>query len=410
MKKVIKQACLLALCCIGLMCMGYAQNNTEGWKQFRGPQSAGHSKESLKADESGEIRPQLLWKKKMGPGFSEVLVSEDKIYTLYGDKLDSISGLEYVVCYEAATGKEIWKSLIDSIYIENDGWGDGPRSTPCMDEEYIYCFSGKGKLSAHSLADGNLIWQKDLVKEYGSPLPRWGFSSSPVIVDNKLIIEVGAKENRAYFAFNKADGSEIWSNGAGGTTYNSPLHTTIEGQEQMIFFGAGSIQSLNLEGDTLWKMPMPLGTLIVMPVVFDGNKLFFSSIGKGFMIVEVKNNKAVELLKGSSMKNDFSTCVYHDGYIYGFHIAALRCISAETGEVKWSKRGFGKGSLIIVDDKLMVLSDKSKLAIAKASPEAYMELGWVQAMEPGKAWTAPSYHKGRVYVRNLEEIACYQLN
>jgi hypothetical protein len=147
-----------------------------------------------------------------------------------------------------------------------------------------------------------------------------------------------------------------------------------------------------------------------MPVMVGADKVFVSYIGRGFFIAQIKNNKAVEILKGASMKTDFTTSIYHDGYIYGFHVAALRCISAETGEVKWSKRGFGKGSFILVDGKLIVLSDKGKLAIAKASPDAYQELGSVDAISGSITWTAPSYTNGKVYVRNQTEMACFKLN
>ncbi|NJO91354.1 MAG: hypothetical protein HC831_22125 [Chloroflexia bacterium] len=109
------------------------------------------------------------------------------------------------------------------------------------------------------------------------------------------------------------------------------------------------------------------------------------------------------------MKNDFSSSVYHDGYFYGFDIAALVCVSAKTGEKKWTKRGFGKGSLILVDDKLIVLSDKGTLIQVKATPDAYTEQGQMQAIE-GKSWTAPSYSNGKIYLRNLTEMACFSAN
>ncbi len=98
----------------------------------------------------------------------------------------------------------------------------------------------------------------------------------------------------------------------------------------------------------------------------------------------------------------------HEGLIYGFNVAALRCISAETGEVKWSKRGFGKGSLIFVDNNLVVLSDKGKMIFVEAYADAYTEKASVQAVN-GKSWTAPTYDQGRIYIRNLTEMACYQL-
>lgn len=395
---------------LGLMTQVYSQTDTNEWTQFRGPQRSGKITEKFILKEGTEIKAELVWKNEMGSGLSEIVISEDRIFTLFSDKIDSVSGLEYLAAFNKNTGKEIWRSRVDSIYIENDGWGDGPRSTPTIDGKNIYSLSGLGKLSAHTIIDGQLLWQIDLVKEFGSQLPRWGFSTSPIIVDNKLIMEVGGTDGRAFMAFNKSDGSILWADGNEMTSYNSPLLTTFDGQEQLIFANGSTVYSYNSQGDTLWTYRLPFRAPIAMPLMIGSNKLFFSTISNGFIIIQIENNKAVEVLKGSSMKNDFVTSVYYDGFIYGFHIAALRCISAETGEVKWSKRGFGKGTLMIADDKLVVLSDKGKMAIVETNSAAYTERISLQAVKGSIAWTSPSYQNGRIYVRNQNEIACYSFN
>ena len=263
---------------------------------------------------------------------------------------------------------------------------------------------------AGSKKDGKLIWEHNLVEDFGSKMPRWGFAGSPRLIENMLVIEVGGKEGKTFMTFNKNTGNVIWAGGKGAATFSTPLFTKIDGQDQLIFINGRTLYSFNLKGDTLWTVPMPISGNIVMPVLIENDKIFVSNIQRGFFIVQIKDNKGTEILKGSSMKNDFTTSIYHDGYIYGFHVAALRCISAETGEVKWSKRGFGKGSFILVDDKLIVLSDKGKLAIAKASPDSYQELGSIQAITGSITWTAPSYTDGKVYVRNQTEMACFKLN
>ena len=403
--------CLIIILLFGSNISGISQTEpSEGWRQFRGEYGSGVSHEKLIEKDWVTTQPELLWKKEIGSGFSELVVSEGIIYTMFSEKIDSISGFEYLAAYDEKTGNENWRVKVDSIYIEIDGWGDGPRSTPTIDDENIYCLSGLGKFSARSKKDGTLIWELDFVKDFGSTRPRWGYASSPRLIDNILVIEVGGKDGKTFMAFNKSDGTVAWADGQGVATYSTPLFSKIEGQDQLIFINGRTLYSYNLKGDTLWTFPMPIPGNIVMPVLVEENKIFVSYIGKGFFITQINKNKGIEVLNNSSMKNDFTTSIYHDGFIYGFHVAALRCISAETGEVKWSKRGFGKGSFILADGKLIILSDKGLLAIAKASPDAYQELGSIQAIEGSITWTAPSYTNGKVYVRNQTEMACFKLN
>ena len=408
-KKVIK---LWMIMYVIFICtsVGYSQlSNSESWSQFRGPHGDGTSSEDLSQLNWSETPPTLLWKKETGPAFSELIISEGVVYTMTSQQVDSLSGFEFIVAYDEKTGDELWKSNVDSIFIEMDGWGHGSRATPTIDELSIYSLSAHGKLTANSIKDGSQIWQLDLVKEFGSTCPRWGFSSSPILVDNQLIMEVGGKDSSAFVSFDKTNGDVIWASAQGAASYNSPLVVTIDGQEQIIFANGQTLVSYTSKGDTLWSYTMPFRGIIAMPVFIGPNKIFLSGVrNPGFIIVQVEENKATEAIQGNTMKTDFSSCLYYNGNIYGFHVATLRCISAETGEVKWSKRGFGKGSLILVGDKLLVLSDQGKLAIVEAVPDAYEEVGSVQAIT-GKSWTAPSFLDGKVFVRNLTEVACYSL-
>jgi outer membrane protein assembly factor BamB len=310
-----------------------------------------------------------------------------------------VSGSEYIAAFDESNADEIWRSKVDSIFIDLDNWGNGPSSTPTIDEEYIYSFSSFGKLTANSKKDGRLIWQVDFVKEFGSVPARWGDASSPILVDEMLIMEAGGTDSRAFIAFNKKNGTVDWAFGNGDAYYNSPLLVTIDGQRQVIFTNGRTLYSFNTEGDTLWTYQMPFSNIKAMPVLIGQDKIFISGVrNPGFIIVQINNNKVNKVIDGNSMKNDYSSSCYLDGYIFGFHVAALRCISAETGEVKWTKRGMGKGSLIMVDDKLLVLSDQGKLTIVDAIPDAYKEESIIQALN-GKSWTAPSFSNGKVYLQ-----------
>ncbi len=381
----------------------------QSWEQFRGENRNGISTEKLVAENWDKDQPELIWKKEIGSGFSELIISEGVIYTMISEVIDSITGFEYVAAFNELSGDEIWRSKVDSIYFDEDGWGDGSRATPTIDDKFIFTLSGHGVLTANLKKDGSFIWKHDFKKEFGSITPRWGFASSPLLVDDKVIMEVGGTESRAFMAFNKKNGETLWASSDGNASHDSPLLATIEGQEQIIFTNGRKLYSFNSDGDTLWTYNMPFRGLTAIPLLIETNKIFLSGVrNPGFVIVQIENNKATEVLSASSMKNDFSSCVYYDGHIYGFHVAALRCISADSGDVKWTKRGYGKGSLILVGDKFLVLSDKGKLIYVDATPTAYLEKGSIQTIT-GKSWTAASFLNGKVYVRNLTQMACYKL-
>ncbi len=410
MNKNFKRLSILWLFCIGFSFMGFAQEDSDyNWTQFRGPERSGKSMESLKGVDWSTSNPELVWKHELGSGFAELTIIRDKMYTMCSETIDSTTGSEFLAAYDLETGEELWRQRVDSIYFDPDGWGDGSRTTPSIDNDQIFTLSGHGKLSAHQIKDGKINWQIDLKAKYGSTEPRWGFSTSPIILEDLLILEVGGKDAKAFVAFDKENGDIVWNYGTGNASFNSPLLATIDNQLQIIFANGKTLYSFNPKGDTLWTFAMPFGGITAMPLLIENNKIFLSGIrNPGFLIVEINDHKATEFIRGTSMKTDFNTALYHDGFIYGFHVASLRCISAETGEVKWTKRGFGKGSLMIVDDKLMVLSDKGKLIIVEAKPDAYQEVISVQALE-GKSWTAPSFVNGKVYVRNLTHMACYKV-
>jgi outer membrane protein assembly factor BamB len=350
----------------------------------------------------------LVWKHEIGSGFSELVVVDDKIYTMMAEKTDSMSGTEYLVCFDTATGKERWRSEIDDIFIDADDWGDGPRSTPTVGPDMIYCFSGSGKLVAVKAHDGSHVWTVDFVDTFGSTVPRWGFAASPLLIDNLVFMEVGGLNDQAFAAFDKDTGELAWAKGTAAAAYNSPVSANIDGVDHIFFVNGAMLYAFNPAGDTLWTFQMPLRSPMALPLFIAPNKLFISAANDaGSFIVEIADNQPKQLMTSSQMKNDWSSSSYHEGYIYGFNVATLQCIDAHTGERQWLKRGFGKGSLIMVNDYLIILSDLGKVTLAQATPETYTEIATFDAIE-GRSWTAPSYAHGKIYVRNHTHMACLQ--
>ena len=392
-----------------LIACSYLSNDTDinSWKQFRGNNRNGASAEASINENWSENAPKLIWKQELGSGFSEILASKDKVFTMISEKTDDLSGSEFVVAYDALSSKEIWKTWVDSMIVEPGGSGDGPRSTPVIDNKAIYCLSSHGKLRALSLKNGNILWTVDFLKEFDNK-PGWIYTTSPILHKNEIIIEVGGTESKAFASLDKNTGETLWINGEGRSSYCSPTITAIDGGVQMVFANGTMLMSFDKTGKELWSYSMPFQSPIATPLFIAPNKIFVSS-GMGCFMIKIENNEITEVFNSKSMRNTFCTSCYYNGHIYGISGGALKCISETDGESKWAQKGFGLGNVILAGNKLLVLTDKGILKLVDAVPEAYIENGSYQALD-GKSWTAPSFANGTIYLRNLTEIASYKLN
>ena len=385
----------------------FAGSCSDNWNQFRGGTRDGRIVTA--GLEWVEPLPEMLWSKEIGSGFSEAVIVDNRIYLLMAEKTDSITGWETLVCMDAETGETLWSTRIDDVYIDEDDWGDGPRSTPAVDAFNVYCFSASGKLSAVSRSDGQIIWTVDFVEQYGSTVPRWGYSTSPLLIDDMVIMEVGGENDHGFGAFEKSTGDLKWHSGNITAAYNSAIAAEIDGSLQIIFASGSSLYSFDKNGNSLWTYTMPLRSPMALPLFIAPDKLFVSAANDaGSFIIKINDNEPEEIMRASIMRNDFSSSSYKDGFIYGFNVATLQCIDAETGRRLWLSRGFGKGSLIMINDRLFVLSDLGSLTMVEATPEEFRKIAEWDALD-GRSWTAPSYYNGKLFVRNHTRIASFRI-
>jgi outer membrane protein assembly factor BamB len=381
-------------------------NAQDSWQQFRGNNRNGSSIDSIINENWINKEPALVWKKNIGSGFSEIVVSQGEIFTMISEKIDSTSGSEFLAVYNEKTGNEIWKTLVDSMYFDISG--NGPRSTPSVDDKTVFCLSSFGKLNAISRVNGKVLWTRNLMTEFDSTNHEWVYTSSPILCEDELIIEVGGKGSKGFASFDKKTGDILWIKGVGKPSYCSPTFAKIDEVTQIIFANDTMLFSFDKEGNELWSYRMPLKSPVAMPLFIAPNKIFISS-GAGCFMIKIQKSEVTEIFSQSTMRNMFSTSCYFNGHIYGVGRRKLNCISAIDGVEKWSEKGFGLGSLILVGNKLIVLTDKGVLKIVEAIPDVYSEISSFQALED-KSYTAPSFANGKIYLRNLTEMAVYKLN
>ena len=359
-------------------------------------------------------------------GFSGISISQGRVYTMFSKGND-----EFVVCLDATDGAEIWRFRSDKNYHEGQG-GNGPRATPTIDGDLLYTISAYGKLYALNAASGQEIWSHDLQQKFGSNMPRWGFSTSPLVDGELLLIEVGGKGEKSIVAFNKNSGDVVWSSHKDKLGYSSPIAITVKGVRQIICFTGTKLVSVSpTDGTIYWKYPWKTGYDVnaATPVFIPPDKVFISSgYDKGAAVLQMRvfvspdNDRAAtdqikanqgtvrikEIWKNRKMKNQFATSILHENYLYGFDNSILKCIEANTGEEQWKSRGFGKGTVILADGHLIILSDRGKLGLAEATPAGYIEKASAKVLN-GLCWTVPTLANGKLYVRNEEEMICVDM-
>jgi outer membrane protein assembly factor BamB len=399
----IQPFCLAAVLGLAASALGAAD-----WPQHRGPQRLGTTSEEHLLDSWGPGQPREVWRRAVGAGYSGVAASGQRAFTMAAD-----GDIEKVICLDTATGDTLWETAVGPSK-ESDLGDTGPRSTPTVDGGVVFTASSAGTVIALSSEDGRVLWKH----EFDGDAPRFGYSVSPLVDGELLIVESGATDEQpGILALDKRTGEIRWSALTGPSGYSSPIAVEIAGVRQYVFFRrvGNAVVSVSTSGEPLWNHPTAALAAITTPVFYPPDRIFVASADDGFggsmlRITKSGDGFAVEELWNERlMRNHFNTAVLVGDHLYGFDNGTFRCLDAGTGEKRWARRGFGKGSLIASGELLFVLSDAGVLALVAATPDEYRELGRTTAMS-GRAWTAPSLSDGRVYVRDFDELVSFDVS
>ncbi len=268
----------------------HAAPSTSDWPQFRGPNRDGVSPEIGLLREWPNSEPEVLWRIEVGRGFSSVAAVGDRLYTMW-DEADE----QFLVCLDAGSGKLVWRKNLGAGF--RHPTGGGPRCTPLVDRGIVFAVGTQGSLVAVDAKTGELRWELDMVEEYGCRLPVWGYSSSPLVVGDRLFVETGG-EDTAYAAFDRKTGEELWGGHADALAYSSPMPVSVGGVDQVVFWSAEGLHAIAPDsGEELWQLPwgtycaasgapMGCGTPIFIPP----NQLFLSS-GSGTGLIEIAQSE-----------------------------------------------------------------------------------------------------------------------
>lgn len=395
------------------------------WPQFRGPNGDGISTERiLKVWPSGG--PTRVWKraaaeKVITDGYSSFSVGQGIAYTMVTRTLDGVP-MEVCLALNAATGAELWTTPLEPAdYTSGAGSGDGPRSTPTIVGDRVLAFSCRMVLTCMEAANGNILWRKDLPAIYSSSVITWENSAAPLVEDGLIYVNCN-KSTRSLLALRVSDGSEAWRAQNGKMTHASPVAATILGVRQIIFLTqSGLVSIVPSTGALLWSYSFGYNTSTASSPVVAGDVVCCSAAyGVGAAAVQLTKNGSTFSVhqlwrKANALETHWTTPVHYQGYLYGLYGSAdpgrnpLKCVDIMTGEELWSRSGFGPGGVLLVDGKVIVLSDKGVLVLVEPDPTEYKEIARTQAVT-GRSWNVPAVSDGRVYVRSINEAACLDLS
>lgn len=379
----------------------------QDWPHLRGPAQDGSVASDVFAD--GDYALRTAWKAPLGPGYSGVVVTGGSVVTMCSDGSD-----DCVVALDAGTGAERWRHALAPTYLGHDGSEDGPISSPVIADGTVYAVGPRGQLVALALEDGSERWALDLVADLGAAPPDYGFTTTPLVEDELLIVQVGGSEGRLVCALDRASGELRWSAGEGEAGYASPVAMDLAGARQVVVLNGPELLGIApATGAVLWKHALgereSAGSGVPGPI--DGER-FYANVGSGIAVLRVTAAEVGYAVEAEALARDlgrtYAAPVLHDGHLYGFKSDFLSCAVASSGDRAWRSRPPGGKGLIAVGDRLVVFAAEGALVIARATPEGYEEEARLDALDH-TSFTWPAFADGRVFVRNNTELACVEV-
>ena len=386
------------------------------WPTFLGPNRDGRSDETGLASEFPKSGPPALWRRSVGAGFSGPVVAGDRLVLFH-----QVDEKMVVECMNAATGKTVWKKSYPTRFRAGYGSGPGPRATPTIADGHVFTMDPESVLQCLRLGDGELVWRRELAKEYEIPEGFFGVSSSPLVEGDALLVNLGAPAGAGLAALDRKTGKTIWTSTDDTAGYASPVAATIDGRRYAFFFARTGLHAVDpITGKQRfffrWRARMNASVNAATPLVI-GDRVFISSAyNVGATLLKVTPSGQEPLWKLQQvLSNQYNTCVVHDGHLYGIDgradigIASLRCVDIETGKPEWSEEGFGCATIVFAEGRLYLLNEQGILTVAPATPDGYRPTARVSILKP-TCRAHPALANGRFHARNGRELVALDLS
>jgi outer membrane protein assembly factor BamB len=379
------------------------------WPGFRGPNRDGVIPDVRIETDWSSSPPKELWRRPIGPGWSSFAVRGDLAYTQ-----EQRGGDELVSAYRLSTGKPVWRHRDSTRFYESNG-GPGPRGTPAVHDGRVYAMGATAIINALDADTGAVIWSRNASADTGATIPGWGFTGSPLVVRDLVIVSTSGR----LVAYDSESGKPRWTQKTNGGGYSSPHLATLDGVEQIVMLSGGGATGVSLDdGAVLWKHAWVDAVNIVQPAIAEGDLLVAAGDAMGGLGIRRLSLShagqqwtAQERWTTRGLKPYFNDFVVHKGHAYGFDGNILSSIDLQSGERAWKGGRYGAGQLLLLPDQdlMLVVSEDGELVLVQAVPDAHHEIARFKAIE-GKTWNHPVLVGDTLLVRNGEEMAAFRLS
>ncbi len=378
----------------------------EDWPGWRGAYHNGVSPETGWVARWPADGPPRLWTANVSTGFCTVAIRAGRLFTL-----GNANNTDTVWALDAERGRVLWQHSYP-CKLDPNLYEGGPNATPTVNLDRVYTLGKEGQLFCFRAVNGQVLWQKNLTADFGVKRPAWGFSSSPTVVGDQLILNAGG----AGLAVHKITGALLWCTDQGPGAYASPLPVTVGGRHAFCFLSHRDLIAVAADqtdaGAVLWRQPWKTSYDMNVPdAVVYRNLLYASSFGQPGTLFDLSTAEPKPVWQCKDFWQHISTPVLVNGYLYGFHGDAtkgneLKCVDFATGQVQWTESNLPNGGLTAAGGKLIVLTGNGELIVADASPAGFKPIARTQVLG-GKCWTMPVLANRLIYCRNARgELVC----
>ena len=387
---------------------------TAEWPQFLGPDRNGVSPEANLAAAWPKEGPKILWKAKVGAGWSGPVVASNRVVIFH-----RVDDKEVVEALNATSGARLWRNDYPTTYRDDFGFDEGPRATPAIDGKRVFTFGANGVLNAWDSSNGTNLWRVDTRKEFNNDKGFFGIACSPLVEGNAVILNIGGRDGAGIVAFDKTSGKVLWKATSEEASYSSPVAANMGGRRRVFVFARKSLVALEPgDGKVLWEFPwaprIQASVSAAVPLVI-GDQIFISaSYGAGAALLRFGEAKPEVVWSGDDiLSNHYATSVHHNGFLYGFdgrqeQRCNLRCVELKSGKVRWSEDHFGAGALLVAGDKLLILTERGELILARAAPEKFSPIARAQILG-ADCRAHPALANGLFYARDKGALVCVGL-